>query len=228
MFLMRAAKCQVGGSDYIGAFITTTEEYTFCPVGIPNRTKELIKEILGTDVVEIFIGGCSLIGMLCRANSKSIAVSNLASDEEIRKISKACPDIRVARVESGINAIGNNLLVNDKVCIVNPDYNQKDKEIIEEIFNVRVFANEVGGYKTIGANNIMTINGMAINNRTTDAEKAAIDSITGFDSVRTTANTGGLSIGIAAVANSKGILTGYETTGFEMNRIIQALEKEVI
>jgi translation initiation factor 6 len=228
MFLMHAAKCQIEGSDYIGAFITTTENYTFCPVGILKKTKELIKETLQTDVVEILIGGCSLIGILCRGNSKGIAVSNLASEEEIMKIREACPDIKVEIVDSNINAIGNGTLVNDKVCFVSPDYDQKDIEKFEQIFGTKVFVNEAGGYKTVGANNIITINGMAINNHATDAEKNIIDKLTGFESVRTTANRGGLSIGIAAVANSKGILTGYETTGFEMNRLIEALEKEVI
>lgn len=222
---MRAAKCQIEGSDYIGAFLAATERYTFCPRGLPKRTRGIIEDTLGTTLVETFIGGCSLVGMLCRANRNGIAISNLAYDDEVKLIRKACPDINVEVLDSGINAIGNNMLANDSVCLVDPDYSQKDMDNLEQILGIKVFAAEAGGYKTVGANNIMTVGGMAINNRATDAEKAAIDKITGFKSVRTTANTGSLSIGISAVANSKGIIAGYGTTGFEMNRLLEALER---
>jgi translation initiation factor 6 (eIF-6) len=40
-----------------------------------------------------------------------------------------------------------------------------------------------------------------------------------------TANTGSPAIGLSAVANSKGIIVGESTTGYELNRMLESLEK---
>ena len=42
----------------------------------------------------------------------------------------------------------------------------------------------------------------------------------------TTANTGSLSIGLAVIANSKGVVIGNSTTGFEIVRIVNGLNLE--
>jgi len=92
------------------------------------------------------------------------------------------------------------------------------------VLGVEVVRLKVGGFNTVGANNILTNSGLVINNRASDGDKAELDRITGFDSIRTTANTGALSIGLTVVANSVGVVAGEETTGFELNRIVEALE----
>lgn len=65
---------------------------------------------------------------------------------------------------------------------------------------------------------------MAVNNTISDEEKDYIENILKVKTTRTTANTGSLSIGISAIANSNGILAGDSTTGFELARLIETLE----
>ena len=84
---------------------------------------------------------------------------------------------------------------------------------------------QIGGYKTVGANNILTNKGLVINNKATDLEQKEWEEKTGFKTIRTTANTGSLAIGLSVVANTKGVVAGESTTGFELNRIIQGLER---
>ena len=83
----------------------------------------------------------------------------------------------------------------------------------------------IGGFRTVGANNILTNSGLVINNRATDLEQKEWEGMTGFKTIRTTANTGGLAVGLSVVVNSKGVVAGESTTGFELNRIIQGLER---
>jgi translation initiation factor 6 len=220
---MDAAKCQINGSDYIGAFATSTEHYTFVPYGIPEKIRAMISKVLKTKCVCIPVSGTDLIGLFSRANSNGIALANIASDDDIRKIKEMDLGINVGVIDSSINAIGNTILVNDRIAIVDPEYTDVEVKQIQDVFGVEVLKEEIGGFKTVGATNILTNSGCAINNHSTDIEKKEFDSITGFDSVRTTADRGSLSIGLASIANSKGLLVGEDTTGFEMNRIIDGL-----
>jgi translation initiation factor 6 len=71
----------------------------------------------------------------------------------------------------------------------------------------------------------MTNKGFVVSNRITDADKERLDGLSGFESTRTTANTGSLYVGLAAVANSKGVVVGESTTGYELQRIVDGLEQ---
>ena len=114
--------------------------------------------------------------------------------------------------------------MNDRIAIVNPDFKQEDISVIRDIFGVEVIKQAIGGFRTVGANNILTNKGFIINNRAGDDEKAKLDKLLGFESMRTTANTGSLNIGLAALANSGGLVVGEETTGYELARIMDGLD----
>ncbi len=220
---MDAAKCQVDGSDYIGAFATTTDKYTFVPFGMPAKIIEMIKRTLKTECISVGMNGSNLVGLFARANSNGIALSSIASDDDVKRIKETGLGLNVAVIGSSINAIGNTVLANDRVAIVDIEYTDIEAKQIGDVLGVEVVKSEIGGFKTVGATNILTNKGFVINNRGADSEKERLDRITGFESIRTTANTGSLSIGLASVANSSGLLVGDETTGFEMNRILEAL-----
>lgn len=220
---MDGIKCQINGSDYIGAYATTTDKYTIIANNVSEKMKSVVSNTLGTECIGITISGTDLIGLLCRANSNGIALPNMISDIELNSIKETDIDANIVVIDSTLNALGNNIIVNDKIAIVNNEYNANDIRQFADVFGVEILKAEIGGFKTIGANNILTNNGFAINNRGTDMEKEEFDAATGFDSIRTTANTGGLSIGLSTIANSNGLLVGNETTGFELTRIIDAL-----
>ncbi len=223
---MDAAKCQIEGSDYIGAFATSTDKTTFVAWNVKEITRKLVSKMLNTECIGISIGDTSLIGLLARANLNGIALANIATDEEVNIIKQNCVDINVERIKSDINAIGNNVLANDRIAIVHPEYSAADIRQIGDVLGVEVVKAQAGGFNTVGANNILTNKGLVINNRGTDEEKAELDRFTGFNSIRTTANRGGLSIGLGSITNSNGVLVGDETTGFELTRIIDALSTD--
>ena len=111
-----------------------------------------------------------LIGIFARANSNGIALSNLASDDEVSYLRSLNLDIKIGVVESRLNAIGNNVLANDKIALINSEYSHEDMKSIRDILDVEVVQAESGGFKTIGANNILTNKGCVLNNRSTRRE----------------------------------------------------------
>jgi len=131
--------------------------------------------------------------------------------------------INVEILKSNLNALGNDILANDKFAIVNPEYSSEAVKQIRDVLGVEVLSMQIGEFKTVGANNILTNKGLLINNNATDEQMAKINKFVGLNSTRTTANVGSLAIGLSVVANSKGALIGEDTTGFELARIIQSL-----
>ncbi|MDE1811110.1 MAG: translation initiation factor IF-6 [Candidatus Micrarchaeota archaeon] len=221
---MEAARHRVGGSDYVGVFATATDKYVFLGVGLPDNNAKLLGDVLGVKSVRVSLSSSGLIGLFSRANSNGIVLSSLTFDEEMRDVKKLLPDMKVGIVESDLNAVGSNILSNDKMAIVNPDFDAEAIRQIRDILDVEILKEEIGGFKTVGANNILTNKGLVINNRATDEEKERLDKLTGFDSVRTTANKGSLAVGLSVVVNSGAIVTGDTTTGYELARIVDALE----
>ncbi len=221
---MEAAKYRVLGSDYIGVFCTTSDDIVFTGAGLTSNVKEKMSSLLEARAVEVSISGSDLIGVFSRANSNGIIVSNLILDNELESLKKADLGINIGVINSDLNAIGSNVLANDKIAIINPDYDAGAEREIADVLGVEVIRSSTGGFKTVGANNILTNRGLAVSNRSTAKEKEDWDNLTGFDSVLTTANGGGLYIGLAAVGNSNGVAVGDSTTGYELARVVDALE----
>lgn len=223
MMQMRSAKYVIRGSDCVGAFASATDGLVFAGSGITEHDRAVLADTLQAKCLGVSIGNSNLIGIFMRANSKGILLSNLASEREVEALRGMAPGLEVAVLDSGLNAVGNNIMANDRVAIVNTEYDARAVAAIRDVLDVEVVRHSTGAFKTVGANNILTNRGLVINNHATDEEKEALDRATGFDSVRATANTGSLGIGIAAVANSSGAVVGDATTGHELVSILEGL-----
>jgi translation initiation factor 6 len=220
---MSLLRYNIHGNDYVGVYAAVTDRYLFSGYGLTPNAKRIMLDALGVECIEMSVAGSDLIGIFVRGNSNGVLFSEMADDSEVARIKKLLPGMNVERMESALNTVGNNMLVNDRIAIVNPEYTHEDEQRIRDVLGVEVVKAEIGGFKTVGANNILTNKGFIINNRSTDDEKEFVDKLSGFNSVRTTANTGSVYIGIAAVANAKGAVAGDATTGFELTRIGEGL-----
>ena len=212
---MNAAKYAINGSDCVGAFALATDKYVFVGRSATEGSKKFLASTLGVEAIDMSIGGMDFIGVLARANSNGMLVSNLVTDREMEAIRSMKLGINIEVLGSTLNAVGNNMILNDRVAIVNPEYSRRDMAIIGDVLGVEVIGRSIGSFKTVGANDILTNKGLVINNHASDEEKERLDRETGFDSVRSTANMGSLGVGIAVVANSNGALIGDTTTGYE-------------
>lgn len=222
---MDAGKCRIKGSDYVGVFCTATDDIIFAPRHLTEKEHDILFKTLQADIVEVSLAESNLVGLFSRANSNGIILSNLATDEELKAIKSLAAEMNVAVLNSDINAIGSNILANDRIAIINEEYDRNAEKTIADILGVEVIKIPIGGFRTVGANNILTNTGLVINNKATDLEQKEWEAKTGFATIRSTGNTGSLAIGLSVAANSKGVVAGEATTGFELNRIIQGLEK---
>ncbi len=220
---MGVVKTSLNGNDYIGAFATVTERFILLGLNVTEHKEELLSKTLSVQPIKTSIDGSDLLGIYTAGNSNGIILPELMHEEEFHRLKAAMPGFNVHRMHTDLNALGNNILVNDKIAIINPEYSDKEEKVIRDVLGVEVVRAAFGGFTTVGASNILTNAGAVLNNRTTDEELEDAKKWLGIDTTQSTANTGSLSIGLCALANSKGMVVGEATTGFELARLSQGL-----
>ncbi len=212
---MASAKMSINGNDYVGAFAVATDSYALIAERIGARYEHVIEEVLRKKIARVSINGSDLIGIYVAANSHALLLPELAYRNEADLAARQLDDVNVAVLETGLNALRNNILANDKIAIINPMYSSSEAKIIGDNMGVEVIRMGIGGFSTVGANNILTNKGMVMNNRVSGEEEEALRKLVSSVS-QSTANMGSLSIGLCTIANSEGIIAGSSTSGYEI------------
>ncbi|MDE1851760.1 MAG: translation initiation factor IF-6 [Candidatus Micrarchaeota archaeon] len=222
---MGIVKGSILGNSYVGAFATSSDRLTILTPAATKNEEELIREALQTDVVRTTVNGSGLVGIYTVANSRAVLVPEMMERHEIEAIRKAAHGIEVHVLRTGLNALKNNILANDRIAVINPEYSGREEKEIADFLGVETMRLPIGGFQTVGASNIMTNKGMVLNNKASDEESDMLKKAFGSVSY-STANLGASAIGLCAVANSNGVVVGEETTGFELARIAEGLDLE--
>ncbi|VVB77033.1 Translation initiation factor 6 [uncultured archaeon] len=223
---MGIAKLSIHGNDYIGAWSIATDKFFMLGSEVNKRTEDIVRDALNVSVVRALVGGSSLLGVYVTANSNGVLVPNLAEHYEVADLRKELKGTTVEVLHTDLNALKNNILTNDKIAIINPNFSVEEEKIIRDVLDVEIIRMTIGGFHTVGANNILTNKGMVINNRATDEEIENVEGAIGMKVEQSTANLGSVNIGLCAVANSYGIIAGDLTSGYELARMAESLNLE--
>ncbi len=213
-------KFDINGNPYIGVYCHANEEFVIVP---PEFSKEMISKIeegLDVEVVQTTIANSSIIGVLVCSNSQGMIVTNFAEDRELMAFKGK---FNILYIPDVLNAVGNNILANDKFAMVHPDLEEKTIKEIEDTLAVEVLRGKIAGLKTVGAAGIVTNNGMLCHPHTSKNELDLLKKRFGVNADIGTANYGVPLVGACAIANTKGAIVGSSTTPIELGRIEEAL-----
>ena len=221
---MNLLKRNINGNSYVGAFSSSSEDITLISRGVSTKDESIIRETLGTDIFRISVSGSNLVGIYTVLNSNGILFPEMTYTEELKELNHLKDKLRIGTLKSDMNALGNNILANDKVAIINPNFQRAESDVIADVLDVEIIRMAIGGYETVGANNILTNKGMVLNNFASERELEEAKGIVKNVS-QSTANLGSVFVGLASVANTKGIIVGEDTTGFELARMEEGLSE---
>ncbi len=213
-------KTRIMNSPFLGVYLRTWETYTLVPTNLDRDMNKVISESLGTELIQMTIGGTKLLGSLSVMNSKGIIMSNMTSEDELSLIPK---DLTVTVLKDQINALGNDILVNDKAALVHEDFDNKSLKIIEDALDVEVKRGSFGDIKTVGSCGLLTSKGLILPPSMTDEDIDDISNFFGIKGKIGTANFGNVYVGASVVANSEGALIGEDSTTIEISNIEEAL-----
>ncbi|MEM3851711.1 MAG: translation initiation factor IF-6 [Methanomassiliicoccales archaeon] len=214
------AFAELGGSNYLGIHGVASDRLAVIPKRTPATTARKIAEVLGVTVIETTVASTSLIGSLTVMNSHGAVISNYATEEEARLLRS---QMNVVEIKDKFNAVGNNIVVNDRGAIANPEMTNSALKEIAECLDVEVVKGTVAGIKTVGSACAANNKGALCHPEVTEEEMELLQEVLGVRVMIGTANYGVPLVGACLLANSHGCLAGGTTTPIEMGRMEDAL-----
>jgi translation initiation factor 6 len=213
-------KLDINGNPFIGVYCHANEDFALVPYELSESGREKIAECLDVEVIQTSVARSSLIGVLVCSNSHGMVVTNFAEEKEFEAVSGK---LNVLFISDVLNAVGNNILVNDKFAIVHPDFDSETIDEINDTLDVEVVKGTLAKQKTVGAQGVVTLNGLLCHPHTSKKELEELKKNFGVDGNIGTANYGTPLVGACMIANSKGAVVGSTTTPIELGRIEEAL-----
>ncbi len=212
-------KGEIQGSPFVGVYAACNDSIVILPTQVDNS--EVFQRTLKVEVYKTLLGGSPLIGSLMVLNSRGAVITNFASEEDVGFL---FDKLNILFIEDRINAVGNDILVNDKAAMVHVDFDRDTIKLIEEALEVEVVKGTIGGIKTVGSAAVVTNKGMIVHPQVSDDEIDFLKDLFGVPVYITTANYGSLYLGASVVANSHGAVVGESSTNVEVDRIENALD----
>ena len=214
------------GNTNIGVFSFATDEYCVIPFGLTKRIIKNIEETLKTSCFELSIAHSHILHTLTIGNKNGFLVPSYVPDNEISLIKKKL-DINIARITTELTALGNNILCNDKAAIINPDFENNQVKIIEDILGVGIVKGKILEPKEpgiVGSHALCTNKGVLVHIDANDEVLEWLSDVLGVEADIGTINRGYPYIASGVIANSYGAIVGDDTTGPEIVRLGQVFD----
>ncbi len=111
----RIEKLDFQGNPFIGLFSFATDSLCLIGRGVAAKHLDILKDVLGVDVLELTFLGTELAGIFVAGNSKGIIVSDKLEEDELEFLKKST---NVLVLDTKYTAIGNLILCNDNGCVI--------------------------------------------------------------------------------------------------------------
>ncbi|MBD3262771.1 translation initiation factor IF-6 [Candidatus Woesearchaeota archaeon] len=220
-----AAIMSFHGDPNIGLYGVATDKFCLLGRNISKKQVKTIKEVLDVPVIQIGLYGTDLVGLFAVANSKVVLLPEIIFKSELKKLkaelTKLNVDVKLIKTEH--TALGNNILLNDKISIISSVYSNAKKKQIEKIIGVKLKKIKLSGLSIPGSIGVITNKGGIFTPHLTDADIKKVEKLLGFEIGLGTVNLGNPFISSGIIANSNGFIVGDHSSGYEIGRIDESL-----
>jgi translation initiation factor 6 len=213
--------CDYFGNPWIGMFIKTNNEITLVPNDATEKLCDLLHDTLKTEIVKMSVAGSNLLGVYIAMNSHGVVLPNVASADEVAVLKKYGLNVYISNEK--LNTHGNNIVVNDKLGLVNKKISKTERKKIEDTLSVELIEKTIAGYSTVGSTCIATNKGFLVHYGSTNVELEELRKLLKLDGDRGSINMGVGFVSRGLIANEKGYVAGSLTSGFELARVHSAL-----
>lgn len=208
------------GNSQVGVYLTVVGNNLFYPSSLDKPAIEEISQYFDLEMNPMLIGGSSLLGSLIVGNNKGIAVADIATEEDLDKLSSFG---EVVILESGVNAAGNLVECNDHGAIVSKSIPTPGVELIGEVLGVKTARTRVAGQDTVGSLLVANNKGILSHPDISSSEVKEIEAVMSVPVMVGTVCFGSPYVGAGCVTSENDALVGSGSTGPELNRIEDAL-----
>ncbi len=215
---MHLSKSAYSNNSFIGLFAKANNSVALAPHQAHTKFISSLKDNLSVPVKTLSISQSNLIGLSTVMNSNGIVVQ-YPMDKEERKIldSIGLPICKIDGISPAMN-----ILANDFGCWISPRVNESTAKRIGECLNVKVH-NQPFSIPALASCTVVTNSGFLTTSELTETEIKHLEKIFNVKGGSGTCNLGVPFNSLGVIANSNGALVGQDTSGFEVQRIYQAL-----
>jgi len=211
-------KASFYNNPFVGLFLRASDKLVAVPRHVPEKTMEAAQAALQVTPFHTSISQSNLLGIFSVMNSKGAVLSCLAEKYEVLEFKKQ--GLNVALLDPF--SPGNNVAANDKAALVSHHLSRSDITAVGDCLGVEVFQHRFATPSIITSISV-TNRGFLAHNDLTETELKVLEKMFKVPGMQATVNGGTVFNSLGAVANSNGALVGAQTTGFEVQRIYQAL-----
>ncbi|HLD19277.1 MAG TPA: translation initiation factor IF-6 [Candidatus Nanoarchaeia archaeon] len=208
------------GNPNIGLYGFATDAYCLLGREVPSHIAEQIGKTLEVPVLQMSIAGTSMIGVFVAGNSKGIIVPEIAYESELKILHQH--KIKYTVINSELTALGNNIVVNDKIGFVNPEYSKKSIEVMEKALGVKLIPTKIAGMPTVGVMTAINNDGGLVHSEATEADLKILKPLVEGDLMTGSVNFGNSFVKSGIIVNNKGLVIGAKSTGVEVADAEQA------
>ena len=215
-----------GGSN-IGVCLALNNDYFLYPPKINPKIVDFItKNRPEITQIETFIAGSAVIGSFIAMNSYGMLVPEIITDDELNNLQKNTKkDFKITKLDLEHNAFGNLVLCNDKGAVISPKI-EDAKDIIQNALNVPVKVLRFAESDLSGSCGITNNFGVLLHPMVTEDEAEIIEKVLKVDVDVSTINCGNPYLGGGLIVNDYEAIFGRESTGPELQRIMEILHLE--
>ena len=210
-------------NPFIGLYLKTNDRHTLICKNAPAKLKSQSADVLRTEPLELYINQSPLLGLFCAMNNRGIILAAGSEREEKNFLKKNGYEVYV--MKSSLTP-GNVLLVNNHAGLASPQLPPAELKPIAECLGITMHQQPISGMHTLGATNVLTDLGLFAYNEITDVEFKHLEKLFGVHGANGTTNNGVPFNAFGVVANRHGALVGDMTSGFETQRVYEALNGE--
>ncbi len=225
MIPLAVKKENVYGGSNLGVYFALNNNYFIHPPKINKKIISFMAENFpGLEIIETFINGSAVVGSYIAMNSHGMIVPGIITDDELEFLkSHMDQSFAITVIDSEDNAFGNLVLCNDHGAIISPklvDF----QEIISKSLKVPVKVMEFANSQLPGACGLANNSGVLVHPLISERDAEIISDFLKVDIDISTINCGIPFLGGGAIVNDNGGLFGRESTGPEIQRIMDILQ----
>lgn len=218
---MHIISANLNGNPNVGLFCYATDKYCLIPDDFPEKLEKDFKEALKVPLYKMRAAGTELLGVFFAGNNDTLLVPEIMFDSELKKLDEL--KIKYHVVKSELTALGNNMIVTDKMIIANPDYDDDTLDEIKNALKIKVKTGKVGELNTVGSLTCLNTMGCLVSPDIKDFEKKFLTDNLKLKITTGTANFGSPYVNSSIVANSNGFIVGDASGGPEVQNMDIAL-----
>jgi translation initiation factor 6 len=205
----------------VGLYGYATDKYCLLGTDVPEDIVEEIAEVLNVPIIRLNIAGTSLLGVFLNGNNKCLLVPNIAFNNELEILDKN--KIKYKLIDTKLTCLGNNIICNDKGCVVSSEYGEKELKAFKDALKVNIVKAKIAGLGTLGSLAVHTKNGLLCHHEVLENEAELLRKTLKVEIYTGTINMGVPFIGSGILCNNNGFIIGDASGGPEIVNADEAL-----